>query len=90
MSVEINIPPVLQALVEGVRRIDVSGSTVGECLKQLVEQYPRLKPRLFNRQGKLPKGVSIFINGESAYPGELARLVHDGDKVYIANIVLGG
>jgi len=90
MSVEINIPPVLQALIDGVRQIDVSGSTVGECLKQLVEKYPRLKLRLFNRQGKLPKGVSIFINGESAYPEELARPVHDGDKVYITNIVLGG
>jgi len=90
MSVEINIPPVLQALIEGVRRVDVSGSTVGECLKELVGRYPSLKPRLFTRQGKLIKGVSIFINGESAYPGELARPVHDGDKVYITNIVLGG
>jgi len=90
MSVEINIPPVLQALFDGVRQVDVSGSTVGECLKHLVERYPRLKPGLFNRQGKLPKGVSIFVNGESAYPGELTRPVHDGDKVYITNIVLGG
>jgi molybdopterin converting factor small subunit len=90
MSVEINIPPVLQALAGDVKQIDVTGKTVGECLKELVKQYPRLKSRLFNRQGKLSNGINIFINGENAYPEPLSRIVHEGDKVHISYIVLGG
>jgi len=90
MSIEINIPPVLQALAGDVRQINVTGSTVGECLEELVKQYPRLKPRLFNQRGKLPNGINIFINGENAYPETLARRVKEGDKVHISYIVLGG
>jgi molybdopterin converting factor small subunit len=90
MSVEINIPPALQALVGGVRQIDVDGGTVGECLDALSQKYPGLRPRLFSRNGKPAGGMSIFVNGESAYPDPLARPVRDGDKIHLANIVLGG
>ena len=90
MTVQINIPPVLQALVSGVNRIEVQGSTVGECLNEMVEKYPQLKPKLFNKRGELPKGVSIFINRENAFPKPLSRPVRPGDKIYISHIVLGG
>jgi molybdopterin converting factor small subunit len=90
MSIEINIPPFLQHLADGMRRIEVSGKTVGECLEALVERYPQVKPRLYNKDGKLPKGLNIFVNGESAFPEELAKPVKDGDKVYITYVMVGG
>ena len=90
MTVDIIIPPVLQALVGGINRINVSGSTVGECLMEMVEKYPQLKPKIFTNRGKLPNGISIFINQQNAYPEPLKRPVIDGDKIYISHIVLGG
>jgi len=90
MSVEINIPPSLQALIDGVGQIDVSGGTVGECFRELVRCYPRLKEKIFGRNGRLPKGMNVFINGASAGPRPLNRVVREGDKVHIAYIVLGG
>ncbi|OGO20346.1 MAG: hypothetical protein A2Z15_00995 [Chloroflexi bacterium RBG_16_50_11] len=90
MSAEINIPPVLQALVNGVSRINVSGATIGDCFKEMVKKYPQLSARLFNKRGDLPHGIQIFINGESAYPEPLSKPVRDGDKIYISHIVLGG
>jgi molybdopterin converting factor small subunit len=90
MTIEINIPPILQALVAGVSRIDVSGGTVGECFKEMVKKYPQFKPKLFTKVGKLRNGIQIFINGESAYPEPLSRPVRDGDKIHISHIVLGG
>ena len=71
MSVEITIPPFLQHLAGGVKQVEVQGKTVAECLEALVGQHPGLRPRLFERNGKLLSGLSIFINGESAFPGEL-------------------
>ena len=73
MAIEINIPPVFQALVGGINRINVSGSTVGECLTEMVNQYPQLKPKLLIKPGKLPNGISIFINNENAYPEPLSQ-----------------
>ncbi|MHB8104370.1 MAG: ubiquitin family protein [Dehalococcoidales bacterium] len=90
MSIEMNIPPVLQALVNGINRIDVSGGTIGECIKEMVVKNPALKPKLFDKRGNLPKGINIFLNGVSAYPEPLTKPVHDGDKIHISHIVLGG
>ena len=90
MNVEIYIPPVLQAIVNGVNRIDVSGSTIGECFREMIKKYPQFKPKLFTRGGKLRNGIQIFINREDAYPEPLSRPVRDGDKIYLSHIVLGG
>jgi len=90
MSVEVNIPPFLQSLADDVKQIDVSGSTVGECLNELVKRYPQLKARLFTRGGKIHKGFIIFVNSESAYPDVLSRLVEDGDVIHIAHPIFGG
>jgi molybdopterin converting factor small subunit len=90
MSVSISLPPVLQALAGDVKNVNVSGSTVGECFKDLAAKYPQLKSKLFTRRGSLPKGINIFINGENVYPEPLTRPVHEGDVVHIFSPVLGG
>jgi molybdopterin converting factor small subunit len=90
MSVLVNLPPVLQAIAGDVKSVSVSGSTVGECIKALAAKYPRLKPGLFTRQGKLPKGMNVFINGENVYPEPLSRPVRDGDTLHLSYLVLGG
>lgn len=90
MSVTIVLPPVLQPMVGGAKEIDVAGGTVGACLENLIKQYPALKPKFFTGKNKLPNGISIFVNGEDAYPEPLKKPVCDGDKIYISHIVLGG
>jgi molybdopterin converting factor small subunit len=90
VSVAITIPPFLQHLAGGVKQAEVEGKTVAECLEALVAQYPELKPRLFGRKGKLPTGLNVFVNGESAFPGELLQPVKEGDRIHIAYVMVGG
>ena len=90
MSVEINIPQFLQHLAHDVKVTEAHGRTIGECLDNLVKQFPKLKSPLFGKNGKLHKYLDVYINGESAYPEELAKPVNDGDKLHIVNIILGG
>lgn len=90
MSIEVFIPPVLQALIGDVTRVPTTGQTIGECVNDLVKKHPVLRERLFSRHDKLANGVSIFLNGESAFPEPLAKKVHEGDKIHISFIVLGG
>ena len=89
MNVKINIPPFLSHLVN-VDVAAVNGHTVGECLKDLVGQFPQLGTQLFTRNGRLFKYLEVYINGKSAYPNELARPVNDGDELNIVNIICGG
>ena len=90
MSVEIIIPPSLQPLTGGESAISASAGTIRNCLEDLADKYPELRARLFNKSGRLAGGLNVFINAEAAYPGALARLVRDGDRLYLSYIVMGG
>jgi len=89
-GVEINIPSFLQHFTESARRDYVSGSTIVECLMELVGRYPRLKPRLFWTEGRLSRDLNIYLNEAHVNPDELSRPVKEGDKLYIAHVIVGG
>ena len=90
MSIKINIPSYLQSFTGGMEVVEVSGSTVGGCLKHLVEQFPGMEEMLFGKNGKLHGYVGIYINEEDAYPEELAKPVKDGDELHILYLIGGG
>jgi molybdopterin converting factor small subunit len=90
MSVRINLHPNLYQFTNNQAVVEVNGSTVGECLSDLVKQFPRIKPGLFGKDGKLLNYVDIYVNYESSYPEELARPVKDGDELHITLIIAGG
>jgi len=92
MSVTINLDG-LHQLTSGqttVKTVKVKGNTVGQCLEGLVKQFPKIKPQLFDKNGKLHNYVEIYVNQESAYPEELAKAVRDGDELHIMELVAGG
>ncbi len=70
--------------------VEVSGSTVGECLNHLVKQFPNMKKQLFSKTGNLSKNIIISVNGESAYPEQLVKPVKDGDEINIVFIIGDG
>ena len=90
MSVGINIHQSLRDLTDGKAIVEVDGNTVGHCLNNLVQQFPGIKPKLFNEKGKLLNYVDIYVNLESSYPEELAMPVKNGDKLSVTLIIAGG
>jgi molybdopterin synthase sulfur carrier subunit len=90
MSVTINIDSRLSHLTDGQTAFKVEGNTVGQCLDGLVKRFPGIKPRLFDKKGKLNKHIDIYVNKESSYPEELVKAVRDGDELHIMFLVTGG
>ena len=90
MSVTINLHPNLHHFTDGQAVAEVNGSTVGQCLADLVKQFPQIRQGLFGKDGKLLNYVDIYVNQESAYPEELAKPVKDGDELHITLIIAGG
>lgn len=90
MSIQINISQFLQHLTNDVKVVNVNGKTVGDCLNDLVGQFPQLETLLFDKEGELLKLLNVYVNGESAYPEELAKSVNDGDKLDIMYTIVGG
>jgi len=90
MSVRMRIHPTLLQFTGGLELVETAGQNVGECLDDLETQFPGIKQRLFDEQGKLLNYFEIYINSESSYPEELAKPVCDGDELTIVTLVGGG
>ena len=91
MSVTVKIfYPHLKQYTDNQEIVKVNGSTVGECLGDLVKQFPGIEKGIFDADGQLINYVYFFINGKSAYPTDLAKPVRDGDELTIALLLAGG
>ena len=90
MSIKINVRPGMQHLTSDQDVVEVNGSTVGECLNQLVQQFPAIENVLFDEDGKVLDYIDIYVNGKSSYPEELAKPVKGGDELYILQAIGGG
>jgi molybdopterin converting factor small subunit len=94
MSIKVNIfyPHLLQA-TNNQKEVEVNGTTVGQCLDDLVKQFPDIGKLIFAEQGKLLNFINILVNGESILtysPDPLTKPVKDGDTLDIALMIAGG
>jgi molybdopterin converting factor small subunit len=90
MSVNAVIPWNFVSMTNDTKQIQVEGETVGECLENLIEKYPTLKPDLFNKNGRLHNDIILYVNKTMTYPNELAKPVQDGDELAISVLIGGG
>ncbi len=90
MTIKLHLYSSLQQFTNGRNTVEVSGNTIGESLDDLARQFPKIKPVLFAKDGKLLGHIFVSINLKSAYPEELTKAVSDGDELYIALIIAGG
>ena len=90
MSIKIDISLLSNQYTKGQKIVDVKGSTVGQCLDDLIKQFPSIKEGLFDGNGKVHNFIDIYVNDESTYPGALTKPVKDGDKLHIIFLIGGG
>ncbi len=90
MSVKITIPPFLRHLTGGLAAANVNGITVGDCLADLISQFPELGEQFLNKDGELHEYIDIYVNGETTFPMGLAKVVADKDEIFILNVIAGG
>jgi molybdopterin converting factor small subunit len=89
-SIILEVPLFLQYLTDGAQFVEVRGATVGECLENLVEQFPLVRKLLFNQNDELFGHIDVYVNGVSTFPRELARPVQEGDKITMLYLITGG
>ena len=90
MGVQIEVPKFLRHLITGVETADVSGNTVGECLRHFVDQHPSSGKLLFDKNNRLFGHIEIYVNGLSTWPEELDTPVNDGDSISMRFLMAGG
>ena len=90
VSVKIDVYPGFAHLTGGQNIVEVDGSTVGQCLEQLVIRYPEIKGTLYRKNGKLSSSVEIWVNLKTSFPEELATPVKDGDELRMLGLMILG
>jgi molybdopterin converting factor small subunit len=91
MTIKVNILyPALRQFIGDQEVVRANGETVGECLDDLVKQFPGMEKGLFDRHGQLLNYVYFFINGKGAYPADLTKPVKEGDELTISLLLPGG
>jgi molybdopterin converting factor small subunit len=91
MSVRVNIfYPHLKQFTDNQDIVEVKGGTVGECISQLVEQFPGIEKGIFDKPGQLLNFIYFLINGVGVYPADLSKPVKDGDELTIVLLLAGG
>jgi len=91
MPVAVRLPTVLRPHVGGRAVVELSGSTIGEILNELVGENPGLAGQVIAEDGELNKFVNIYVNDDDVrYLQKLDTPVKDGDEVSILPAVAGG
>jgi sulfur-carrier protein len=68
--------------------VDVEGTTVRQCIDDLVRQYPGLGPLLFDSEYAL--GVLIIYGGDVITASSLNRPVSDNEEIKLVPMIYGG
>ena len=90
MPVTVKIPTQLRAVTNGESEAEAEGSTVGEVLDSLFEQFAELRDRICE-DGDLRRFVNVYVGGEDIrFLSGLETEVSDGDEVTILPAVAGG
>ncbi len=90
MTAMVHIHLVHRQHTDGRKNVEVHGDTVGRALADLIRQYPAMEKELFDPNGKLHGHIEIYLNAESAFPGELEKPVVPGDDIQIITFLAGG
>lgn len=91
MSINLIIPASLSKLTDNKSTVEVCGKTIGQCLADLVKQYPGIEEKLFFGgrgellavEGKLWTKIEILINGRRITNSVLTTIVQSDDKLEI-------
>lgn len=91
MRIKVKIGPRLQEYTGIPETLEVNGRTVGECLDDLIRQYPESNEWLFDQNGLLRVVISVN-NAETVVPDKqgLNRVLKPDDELQIFAVIGGG
>lgn len=86
----IKIPTPLRLYTDNNADVEVSGSTVGEALNDLVSQYPDLKTHLYQGE-ELRTFVNVFLGEDDVrFLDGVETSIESNDRLRIIPSIAGG
>jgi adenylyltransferase/sulfurtransferase len=91
MSVTVYIPTPFRRMTGNQVYVPAEGSTVGEVLDNLSNEYPELRHMIFDGSDEVPGHINIYVNNHeiNSLKGKETPL-EDGDEVAVIPAIAGG
>jgi molybdopterin synthase sulfur carrier subunit len=86
--VNVRIPDPLRSYTNQSKVVEAHGTTLGEVLADLDEQYPGIRFRMVDEQNAIRKHMKVFVNDEAVR--DLGTAVTPDDEVTIMQALSGG
>ena len=87
----VRIPTPLRKLTRDQEVVTIPGANIEEILAGLETQFPGMKERLVNAEGKINRFVNIFLTDEDIrFIDDKATAVQDTDEISIVPAIAGG
>jgi molybdopterin converting factor small subunit len=80
----------LRRLAGFQNEIEASGTTLGECVDDMVGRNPRLGPVLLDAEGKMRGIIRVFVNGTQLASATPNVPVAAADCVSLITAIAGG
>jgi sulfur-carrier protein len=86
--VRVRIPTPLRSYTANQTTVEATGDTVGDVLFDLDRQFPGIRFRVVDEQGRLRQHMRVFVNDD--FDHNLARVLVDGDELTLMQALSGG
>jgi molybdopterin synthase sulfur carrier subunit len=91
MAITVKIPTPLQKLTKNQAEVKINGADIKEIIENLEKDYPGIKDRICDENGKVRKFINIYVNEEDVrFLQQDKTPVKDGDEISIIPAIAGG
>jgi molybdopterin converting factor small subunit len=84
----VGVPSQLRGYTGGRAQVEAAGATLGALLDDLERQFPGMRFRVIDEQGRVRRHVILFVGADRCE--DLATEVPDGADVMIVGALSGG
>ena len=91
MAIKVRIPTPLRKLTNGSDEVAAEGKNIAEIIEDLEKNYPGLKERICEGDGKLRRFVNIYLNDEDIrFKNNMETELKENDELSIIPAIAGG
>lgn len=91
MGIKVRIPTPLQKLTKDKQEVEVKAQDISTLIEDLEKNFPGIKQRLCDKDGKLRRFINIYVNEEDIRFLKMDKTpLKDGDEVSIIPAIAGG
>jgi molybdopterin synthase sulfur carrier subunit len=91
MSVRVRVPTPLRKFTQGADEVNAHGGDIKALVEDLEKNYPGIKERICDENGKVRRFVNVYVNGDDIrFLQNLETALKEGDSISIVPAIAGG